>query len=134
MSRFERVLASCPDQPPSMAELCAATGVPERTLRMHCATFLDMSPLAYVRLRRLNLARRAFLRTDSRAATVAGIARRYGFSELGALRCGVPRDLRRSTFGYVARCGIDSRACHRGADGSLTSTQPSQFPARDTFW
>jgi AraC-like DNA-binding protein len=82
MSRFERVLASRSDRPLSMAEVWAAVGVPERTLRMRCAEILGMSPLAYARLRRLNLARWALLRTSG-TARVARVARKYGFSELG---------------------------------------------------
>jgi AraC-like DNA-binding protein len=83
MSRFERVLASRSDRPLTMAELSAGVGVPERTLRMRCAEFLGMSPLAYARLRRLNLAHWTFQRADSRAASVARVARKFGFSELG---------------------------------------------------
>jgi AraC-like DNA-binding protein len=83
MARFEDVLSSRWDRPLSMSELSSAVGVPQRTLRMVCDDFLGMSPLAYARLRRLNLARRALLRADSSAATVASVARTYGFSELG---------------------------------------------------
>jgi AraC-like DNA-binding protein len=83
MARFEEVLAARSDRPLSMPELSAAVGVPERTLRMVSVDFLGLSPLAYARLRRLNLARRALLRGDAGSASVASIARTYGFSELG---------------------------------------------------
>jgi AraC-like DNA-binding protein len=66
-----------------MRELCAAVAVPERTLGICCAEFLGMSPGSYVRVRRLNLFRAALLRADPATASVAEIARRYGFSELG---------------------------------------------------
>lgn len=83
MGRFEHALTSSSDRPLPMAELSAAAGVPERTLRMRCTEFLGMSPLAYARLRRLNMARRALLRADSETKSVASVARRFGFSELG---------------------------------------------------
>ena len=83
MGRLEQALASRSGRPPSISELSAAVGVPERTLRMLSAEFLGMSPLAYARLRRLNLARLALTRTDPGGASVARVARKYGFSELG---------------------------------------------------
>jgi transcriptional regulator GlxA family with amidase domain len=83
MARFEKVLAAQSDRQLSMAELCAGTGVPERALRLCCEQFLGLSPTAYVRLRRLNLVRAALLRSDPAISTVGGVARQYGFSELG---------------------------------------------------
>jgi AraC-like DNA-binding protein len=83
MVRFERILALQDDRQPSMSELCVATGVPERTLRLCCADFLGTSPAAYDRLRRLNLVRSALLRNDRTTTTVGTVARKHGFSELG---------------------------------------------------
>jgi len=85
MGRFEQTIATRPDRPLSMTTLSTAVGVPERTLRMLCDEFLGMSPVAYARLRRLNRARWALLRTDPEtpSASVASIARMHGFSELG---------------------------------------------------
>jgi AraC-like DNA-binding protein len=83
MARFEKVLETQGDRPISMPELCAGTGVPERTLRLCCEEFLGLSPTAYVRLRRLNLVRAALLRSDPAIATVGGVARHHGFSQLG---------------------------------------------------
>jgi AraC-like DNA-binding protein len=83
MIRFEDVLASHPDRQLPMPELCAAVGAPERTLRACCAEFLGMSPGSYARLRRLNFVRTALLRADPATESIAEIARRHGFSELG---------------------------------------------------
>jgi AraC-like DNA-binding protein len=83
IGRFEDVLAEHPERHLQISELCAAIGVPERTLRMCCAEFLGMSPARYVRLRRLNAVRAALRRIDSPAANVGEIARRHGFSEPG---------------------------------------------------
>jgi AraC-like DNA-binding protein len=82
MIRFEEVLTAHICRPLSTSELCAAVGVPARTLRMCCTEFLGMGPSRYLRLRRLNLARAALRRADP-ATDIALIARRYGFSELG---------------------------------------------------
>lgn len=83
MVRFEDVLAAHDDQQLSMAEVCAAIAVRERTLRVCCAEFLGMSPSSYIRLRRLNLVRAALRQADPATTSVATLARRFGFSELG---------------------------------------------------
>ena len=83
MIRFEAVLAKHGDRQLSTRELCAAVGVPARTLTICCAEFLGMSPGNYVRLRRLNLVRAALRRANPATASVSELARRYGFSELG---------------------------------------------------
>jgi transcriptional regulator GlxA family with amidase domain len=82
MTRFQEVLAAH-ESAPSLPALSAAVGVPERTLRMYCTEFLGCGPVEYARLRRLNLARSSLLKADDDAASVAGIARLYGFSGPG---------------------------------------------------
>ena len=83
MKRLEDALAAHPDRPLHVPELCAAIGVSERTLRVYCAEFLGMSASRYLGLRRLRLARAALRNPDSENTTVASVARRYGFTELG---------------------------------------------------
>jgi len=83
MDRFEHVLAAGPARQMPMAELCSAIGVSERILRSSCAEFLGISPSRYLRLRRLRLAHIALRAGGSAPASVAEVARRYGFSELG---------------------------------------------------
>ena len=125
MARFEKVLDAQSDRQLSMAELCAGTGVPERTLRLCCHEFLGLSPTAYVRLRRLNLVRAALLRSDPAIATVSGVARQHGFSELGrfavAYRAAFGESpsttLRgRSPTGRSAKSTIDRRQARRSRD------------------
>jgi AraC-like DNA-binding protein len=83
MDRLETILeANCATQLDTHT-LCAAIGVPERTLRVYCADTLGMSPGSYGRLRRLNLARATLRRSDPATLSVAETARQYGFSELG---------------------------------------------------
>lgn len=83
MTRFETALRTCFDKPQGLSELCATIGVPERTLRDCCAKSLGMGPGQYMRLRRLNLVRAELRRADPATSSVAQIARRYRFSELG---------------------------------------------------
>jgi AraC-like DNA-binding protein len=83
MVRFEEVLSKCFDLKLTMPELCAEVGVPERTLRMCCAKFLDVSPMRYILLQRLNKARSALQRADPSTSSVSEVARNYQFVELG---------------------------------------------------
>ena len=83
IARFEDFLAMRRHEPVYMAEICAALGVSERTLRTCCHEHLGTSPVRYLWLRRMHLARRALLRADPAATTVTGIATDHGFWELG---------------------------------------------------
>lgn len=83
IARFEELLAANHEQPLYLAEICAATGVSERTLRVCCQQHLGMGPVHYLWLRRMHLARRALRLADPAAATVTGIATEFGFWELG---------------------------------------------------
>jgi AraC-like DNA-binding protein len=83
MVLLENALASDLGRRFRTRELCAAMGVPERTLRVCCAEFLGVSPSRYLRLRRLNQVRAELRRADPMTASVAKIAQRYQFSELG---------------------------------------------------
>jgi AraC-like DNA-binding protein len=83
MRRLEKLLEANPDRTLYLAELCAATGASDRTLRACCQEHLGMSPMRYLWLRRMHLARRALRMADPAATTVTGIATNYGFWELG---------------------------------------------------
>jgi AraC-like DNA-binding protein len=83
MRRFERMLEANPVKPLYLAEICAAIGVPARTLRQHCWQHLGMSPHRYLLLRRMTLARRALVLADPTTRRVAEIATDHGFWELG---------------------------------------------------
>jgi AraC-like DNA-binding protein len=83
MVRFEETLTAHAGRQLHMPALCAAIGVPERTLRICCTEFLGVSPTRYVLLRRLNMARSALLRADPEKASVAEIARSCQFHEFG---------------------------------------------------
>jgi transcriptional regulator GlxA family with amidase domain len=80
---MEEFLEANAGQPLYLAEICAAIGVAERTLRIACEEHLGMGPIRYLTLRRMHLVRRALLRADPAKATVTQIATGYGFWELG---------------------------------------------------
>jgi AraC-like DNA-binding protein len=83
INRFEEVVAKNCDRPLYLAEICAAVGVNERTLRACCEEHLGMGPIRYLWIRRMHLTRRALLRADRSKATVTQIATDHGFWELG---------------------------------------------------
>jgi AraC-like DNA-binding protein len=116
INRFEDVLAAHPERHLQISELCAAVGVPERTLRMCCAEFLGMSPNRYLRLRRLSMVHAALRRAVSPAASVEEVARRYGFSELGRFAA-----IYRAVFGELPSTTLRYARPAPGRQSSLVS-------------
>jgi AraC-like DNA-binding protein len=87
MRRFRRVLEEQPNRPFYLPELCAAIGVPERTLRLCCQEQLGMSPKQYLMLRRMHLARRALFAAVTETK-VTEIATLFGFWHFGRFSSG----------------------------------------------
>jgi AraC-like DNA-binding protein len=83
MARFEDFLAARQLEPVYLAEICAAIGASERTLRTCCQERLGMGPIRYLWLRRMNLAHRALVNADPALRTVTEIVTEHGFWELG---------------------------------------------------
>jgi AraC-like DNA-binding protein len=83
VARFEELLEAKSNTPLYLAEVCAAVGAAERTLRSACEQHLGIGPIRYLTLRRMHLARRALVRATSSTATVTQIATDHGFWELG---------------------------------------------------
>lgn len=83
MRRFHKVLEEEPNRALYLPELCAATGVPERTLRVCCQEHLGMGPKRYLVLRRLHLAHRALSQAAPGRTTVTDIATEFGFWQFG---------------------------------------------------
>jgi AraC-like DNA-binding protein len=69
--------------PEILAHSEVAPRTSDRTLRICCQEHLGMSPMRYLWLRRMHLARRALRMADPAAATVTDIATNYGFWEFG---------------------------------------------------
>lgn len=71
------------DRVPSVVELCMALDVSERTLQYAFRAYVNMSPLAYLRLCRLNRVHDTLLTADPRTTSVTVVAIRFGFFHLG---------------------------------------------------
>lgn len=76
----EELLRSRLDDPPSLAELCAQLGTPERTLHHAFHEAFGLRPKAYLRALRLNAARRRLRRAEG---TVTEVALDLGFLHFG---------------------------------------------------
>jgi AraC-like DNA-binding protein len=81
--RFGAAVEANFDQTLAIPDLSRDIGVSERMLRVLCREQLGISPVQFVALRRLHLARRALLRSDHHSASVAQIAMDHGIWELG---------------------------------------------------
>jgi AraC-like DNA-binding protein len=81
MARFEEILQRYSDLPRQIRAICAAIGVPDRTLRACCAEVLSMGPSRYSRLQRLSTVRAVLRCAVPATASVTELARRYGFSD-----------------------------------------------------
>lgn len=68
---------------PTVVDICAAVGVCERTLQYAFRDYVGMSPLAYLRLCRLNRARATLLAASPATTTVTQVAMQFGFLHLG---------------------------------------------------
>jgi len=67
--------------PITVADLMAASSLPGRTLFKHFRDFVGMSPMAYLRARRLQRIRRDLQRGDADSVTNAAL--QWGFTHLG---------------------------------------------------
>jgi AraC-like DNA-binding protein len=83
IARFEELLVAKDGQPLHLAEICAAIGVSERTLRLSCNEHLGMGPIHYLWLRRMHLVHSMLIQAAPGSATVTKIATDNGFWELG---------------------------------------------------
>jgi AraC-like DNA-binding protein len=82
MWRFAEWLEANTDRPVYLQEICVALNVSAPTLNRCCAEHLRMSPMRYLWLRRMNLARRA-LQQKNHSSSVTAIAMEFGFWHLG---------------------------------------------------
>jgi AraC family ethanolamine operon transcriptional activator len=71
------------DTVPTIADTCRATEVSERTLQYAFRRYVNMTPLIYLRMCRLNRVRATLRHLDSNSTTVTTVALRYGFIHLG---------------------------------------------------
>ena len=83
MRRVSEWAADCPEETLNLMELAQVAGVSLRQLQQAFKAFTDMPPGQWLRLRRLNGARRDLLRHGAGGVTVAEVAMRWSFWHLG---------------------------------------------------
>ncbi|MGY1951324.1 helix-turn-helix domain-containing protein [Pseudomonas pergaminensis] len=81
MARIGEWAADAPDETVNLLQLARIAGVPLRQLQQGFKTYTGMSPAQWLRLRRLNGARRELL--NSTGTTVAEVAMNWSFWHLG---------------------------------------------------
>jgi AraC-like DNA-binding protein len=124
LARFEQLLAEKANTPLHLVEICAAIGVPERTLRVCCQRHLGMGPIRYLWLRRMHLARRALLAADAATTTVTSIATAQGFWELGKFSVAY-----RSLFGESPAVTLRRRPDRASVPSGSSLTLPAAVSA-----
>jgi AraC family ethanolamine operon transcriptional activator len=80
---IEAYLDGHPGALPSIPDLCGIAGVSERTLEYAFREQLGMSPVRYLKVRRLNRVRRDLLDPEPGPTSVTETALRWGFFDLG---------------------------------------------------
>ena len=83
LARFEDLLTVDPERAWTLDALAEVLEAPGELLQACCGATLGMGPEAYGALRRLELIRRALRRADPAFVSVADIAARYGYGEMG---------------------------------------------------
>jgi AraC family ethanolamine operon transcriptional activator len=81
--RVEEYLDAHERELPSLAELCAIAGTSERSLEYAFREQLGVSPVRYLRLRRLNAVRRELRNAEPGSLRVTEVAMRWAFWQLG---------------------------------------------------
>lgn len=108
MQRVSQWAADCPEETLNLMQLAAVAGVSLRQLQQAFKAFTGMAPAQWLRLRRLNGARRDFLRGGE--VTVAEVAMRWSFWHLGRFSESY-RQLFRELPSETLRRGRPLRSC-----------------------
>jgi AraC family ethanolamine operon transcriptional activator len=85
LESVEGLLDARSSQPVYIADLCTATGLPERTLRFILVEQYGTSPIRLLRCRRLCQLRRCLQAGGTGSESLARVASRYGFRHMGTL-------------------------------------------------
>jgi len=83
MRRIGQWAGDCPEETLNLLELAQVAEVPLRQLQQAFKTFTGMTPAHWLRLRRLNSARRELLSCKGGESTVAEVAMHWSFWHLG---------------------------------------------------
>ncbi len=81
--RAEAYIRACVADPISMTDISKCVGVSSRTLFKGFRQYLNTTPMAYLKARRLECVRRSLLAAEPNCDRIADIALKWGFSNLG---------------------------------------------------
>jgi TolB-like protein/AraC-like DNA-binding protein len=112
-------------QPVTMADLTRVSGVAARTLRKHFRSFLEVSPLGYLRAMRLAALRDELLHT-ARPSSITEIAARYGFHRLGRFSAEYHRRFGEHPSRTLRRAHEDLAQEQGGCSGNDASACPER--------
>lgn len=115
LDRLDDVFSRRASESLYVADLCEATGLPERTLRYIVAEQYGTSPVRLLRNRRLCQLHRALLAAADTEQSVAAIAARCGFRHMGQLAADY-----RALFGE-----LPSATLRRARDGETLEAGPA---------
>ena len=104
VTRVTRYIANSANRTILMSDLCRASGVSERTLRAIFMEIFGMSPMRYLRARKLHAIRAELSVAGRGIETVASVAKRLGVKDCGRMA----RDYRR-IFGEYPRETLERR-------------------------
>jgi AraC-like DNA-binding protein len=80
--RVEEIIDAAPEADTSLQDMTRIAGVSMRTLYYGFRRFRDTTPLAYLKAKRLDLAKARLMQADPRATTVTAVALECGFTHL----------------------------------------------------
>src|SRR5262245_34840639 len=103
--RVEEAIDAAPEAETSLQEMTRIAGVSMRTLYYGFRRFRDTTPLAYLKARRLDLARTRLMRADPRETTVHCGGARVRLYPSGKVCGGLPPSLRPAAVGGSALQG-----------------------------
>lgn len=83
LRRAEEFIAASLADPLTMADIASAANIPARSLQRAFQHYRGMSPMAYIRRRRLEKVREELLVQDPSTASVSRVALQWGFAHLG---------------------------------------------------
>jgi AraC family ethanolamine operon transcriptional activator len=83
--RIEEFLAKKVSEPIYVADLCNATGLPERTLRHVVVEIYGVAPMRLLRVRRLRQLRDALAGLPDQREKIGALAATFGFRHMGQL-------------------------------------------------
>ncbi len=110
VARIARYLEHDETASPRIPDLCAISGISERTLRQIFLDAFGMGPKRYLRTRKLHAIQVALAASDPRTETVAGVARRFGLSDVGRMATSY-----RALFGEYPRATLVRGLVSRGS-------------------